>query len=65
MAKSDFLMTSSLSDEFKFKIHLGDISPDIEAHFVHLTKTVSIPKKNMTHFSKLIEAAKNGLSESI
>ena len=65
MAKSDFLMTSSLSEDFKFQIHLGGITPDMEAHFEHLNKSISIPKKNITHFSKLMEAAKSGLKESI
>lgn len=58
-------MTSMLPAEFKFVIQLGGITPDIEDQFGQLKKTVSIPKANMTHFSKLIEAAKSGLKDSL
>ncbi len=58
-------MTSLLPADFKFEIQLGDIPPEQEQHFEGLKTSASIPKVNITHFSKLVEAAKMQLKESI
>lgn len=58
-------MTSLLPADFKFEIQLGDIQPEQEHQFEGLKKTATIPKVNITHFSKLLDAAKMQLKDSI